>query len=86
LANSQFPVDVPQTKADKKSFFTVGLRNSPCTKNKTCDGPNGTKFAASVNNISMALPSAARLQSYFFKKSNGVFTTDFPSFPLHPFI
>ncbi|KAJ4835861.1 Lactose Permease [Turnera subulata] len=84
LANSQFPADVPQT-VDKKFYFTVGLGNSPCPKNQTCQGPNGTKFAASVNNISMALPSTALLQSYFFKKSNGVFTTDFPSFPLHPF-
>ncbi|XP_011032272.1 PREDICTED: laccase-2-like [Populus euphratica] len=84
LANSQFPVNVPQT-VDKTFFFTVGLGNSPCPKNQTCQGPNGTKFAASVNNISMALPSTALLQSYFFKKSNGVFTSDFPSSPLHPF-
>lgn len=84
LANSRFPVNVPQT-ADKKFFFTVGLGNSPCPKNQTCQGPNGTKFSASVNNISMALPSSALLQSYFFKKSNGVYTSDFPSFPLHPF-
>ncbi|KAL3580993.1 hypothetical protein D5086_018828 [Populus alba] len=84
LANSRFPVNVPQT-VDKKFFFTVGLGNSPCPKNQTCQGPNGTKFAASVNNISMALPSSALLQSYFFKKSNGVYTSGFPSFPLHPF-
>ncbi|KAJ6670633.1 LACCASE [Salix viminalis] len=84
LASSQFPVNVPQT-ADKKFFFTVGLGNSPCPKNQTCQGPNGTKFSASVNNISMVLPSSALLQSYFFKKSNGVYTSDFPSSPLHPF-
>ncbi|XP_061958363.1 laccase-2-like isoform X2 [Populus nigra] len=84
LANSQFPVNVPQT-VEKKFFFTVGLGNSMCPKNQTCQGPNGTKFSASVNNISMALPSTALLQSYFFKKSNGVYTSDFPSSPLHPF-
>ncbi|KAK4273391.1 hypothetical protein QN277_021804 [Acacia crassicarpa] len=75
---------VPQT-VDKSFFFTVGLGSSPCPKNQTCQGPNGTKFAASVNNISFAMPSTAILQSYYSRKSNGVFTTDFPSRPLIPF-
>uniref|UniRef100_A0A6N2L1G0 Laccase n=1 Tax=Salix viminalis TaxID=40686 RepID=A0A6N2L1G0_SALVM len=79
LASSQFPVNVPQT-ADKKFFFTETAR-----ARKIRPVTNGTKFSASVNNISMALPSSALLQSYFFKKSNGVYTSDFPSFPLHPF-
>ncbi|KAJ7977858.1 Laccase [Quillaja saponaria] len=84
LANVQYPAKVPLA-VDKSFFFTVGLGNSPCPKNQTCQGPNGTKFAASVNNISFALPTAAILQSYFFGKSNGVFATDFPSTPLFPF-
>lgn len=84
LANSQFPANVPKT-VDKQFFFTIGLGSSPCPKNQTCQGPNGSKFAASVNNISFTLPTTALLQSYFFKKSNGIFTTDFPSFPLMPF-
>ncbi|KAK8649629.1 hypothetical protein V6N13_139297 [Hibiscus sabdariffa] len=84
LATTKFPANVPQ-KVEKKFFFTVGLGSNPCPKNQTCQGPNGTKFAASMNNISFALPSTALLQSYFFSKSNGVFTTDFPDFPLHPF-
>ncbi|XP_028791405.1 laccase-17-like [Neltuma alba] len=75
---------VPQT-VDKSFFFTVGLGSSPCPKNQTCQGPNGTKFAASVNNISFAMPTTAMLQSYYSRKSNGVFTTDFPSRPLIPF-
>lgn len=84
LNSRQYPAQVPQT-VQKRFFFTVGLGNSPCSKNQTCQGPNGTKFAASVNNVSFALPSTALLQSYFFKKSNGVFTTDFPATPLRPF-
>ncbi|CAI9106822.1 OLC1v1006050C2 [Oldenlandia corymbosa var. corymbosa] len=85
LANSQFPANVPKT-VDKKFFFTVGLGTNPCPKNQTCQGPtNRTKFAASVNNISFAMPTTALLQSYFFGKSNGVFTADFPSAPLMPF-
>ncbi|XP_059300544.1 laccase-2-like [Lycium ferocissimum] len=85
LASAKFPANVPQ-KVDKHFFFTVGLGSNPCPKNQTCQGPNNSsKFAASVNNVSMILPTTALLQSYFFKKSNGIYTSDFPSFPLMPF-
>ncbi|PON48202.1 Laccase [Parasponia andersonii] len=84
LANDKFPAKVPQT-VQKSFFFTVGLGSNPCPQNETCQGPNGTKFSATVNNISFALPSRALLQSYFYGKSNGVYTTDFPSFPLVQF-
>ncbi|XP_010920540.1 laccase-10 [Elaeis guineensis] len=84
LANAQFPANVPQT-VDKRFYFTVGLGTSPCPKNQTCQGPNGTKFAASVNNISFALPSTALLQAHFLGQSKGVYTTDFPSNPPFPF-
>lgn len=80
LASAKFPANVPQ-KVDRKFFFTVGLGTSPCPKNTTCQGPNGTKFAASVNNISFVLPSVALLQAHFFGQSNGVYTTDFPTNP-----
>lgn len=81
LANAQFPANVPQT-VHRRFFFTVGLGTSPCPQNQTCLGPNNnTKFSASVNNISMALPSTAILQAYFFNRSNGVYTTDFPPNP-----
>ncbi|KAK1298563.1 Laccase-17 [Acorus calamus] len=74
------------TNIDKRFFFTVGLGTSPCPKNHTCQGPNGTKFAASVNNVSFALPTTTDLlQAYFFGKSAGVYKTNFPIDPLHPF-
>ncbi|MCD7454203.1 Lactose Permease [Datura stramonium] len=85
LASEKFPANVPRS-VDKHFFFTVGLGSNPCPKNQTCQGPNNSsKFAASVNNVSMILPTTALLQSYFFKKSNGVYTSDFPSVPLVPF-
>ena len=85
LASAEFPANVPQT-VEKKFFFAIGLGTNPCPKNQTCQGPNNSsKFAASINNLSFALPTKALLQSHFFGKSNGVYTTDFPSFPLHPF-
>ncbi|XP_038701728.1 laccase-17-like [Tripterygium wilfordii] len=85
LASPQYPANVPQT-VDKNFFFTIGLGTNPCPKNQTCQGPNNsTKFSASVNNISMILPSTALLQTHFFGKSNGVYATDFPSKPIIPF-
>lgn len=84
LASAKFPAAVPH-KVDRKFFFTMGLGTRPCPKNTTCQGPNGTKFTASVNNVSFTLPSTAMLQAYFSGQSNGVFTTDFPANPPMPF-
>ncbi|XP_062095609.1 laccase-17-like [Humulus lupulus] len=84
LNSAKFPANVPKT-VDKKFFFTVGLGTSPCPKNTTCQGPNGQRFAASVNNVSFVLPSVALMQSYFTGKSAGVYSTDFPAVPVQPF-
>ncbi|XP_016488014.2 laccase-4-like [Nicotiana tabacum] len=80
LANAKFPANVPK-KVDKRFFFTVGLGLNPCPKNQTCQGPNNTKLAASVNNVSFVQPNVALLQSHFFNQSKGVYTTDFPINP-----
>lgn len=64
LANAQYLANVPQT-IDRKFFYTVGLGSNPCPKNRTCQGPKGSKFAASIN-ISFVNPTTALLQSYFF--------------------
>ncbi|XP_058739648.1 laccase-17-like [Vicia villosa] len=84
LANAQFPANVPQ-KVDKHFFFTVGQGTKPCNKNQTCQGPNGTMFAASVNNISFTMPTTALLQAHYLGQLNGTYTPDFPSTPLNPF-
>lgn len=85
LANSKFPANVPQ-KPDRKFFFTIGLGTNPCPANTTCSGPtNKTMFAAAINNVSFVMPSTAILQSYFSGQSNGVYTTNFPTNPVHPF-
>ncbi|KAG8376916.1 hypothetical protein BUALT_Bualt09G0113900 [Buddleja alternifolia] len=84
LNNPKYTARVPQI-VDKRFFFTIGLGSSPCPQNSTCQGPNGTKFAAAINNVSFALPTTAMLQAYFFKNSNGVYKTDFPTYPRSPF-
>uniref|UniRef100_A0A8I6XR27 Plastocyanin-like domain-containing protein n=1 Tax=Hordeum vulgare subsp. vulgare TaxID=112509 RepID=A0A8I6XR27_HORVV len=47
LATKQYPAAVPQS-VDRRFFFTIGLGTLPCPKNMTCQGPNGTQFAAAV--------------------------------------
>ncbi|KAK4377653.1 hypothetical protein RND71_003949 [Anisodus tanguticus] len=84
LASSKFPAKVPQN-VDKRFFFTVGLGTNPCDKNQTCQGPNGTKFAASINNVSFVQPTTALLQSHFFGQSKGVYSPYFPVNPLNWF-
>ncbi|XP_074341580.1 laccase-17-like [Apium graveolens] len=85
LASAKFPANVPKN-IDKQFFFTVGLGTSPCgTKNQTCQGPNGTRFAASINNISFVMPTTSLLQSHFFGQSNGVYNPNFPVSPSHWF-
>ncbi|GAB2274397.1 Laccase-17 [Dionaea muscipula] len=86
LASPRYPANVPRT-VDQQFFFTIGLGTNPCPKNRTCQGPtNATRFAASVNNISFALPTTTSLlQAHFSAKSNGIYTTDFPRSPLVQF-
>ncbi|GAB4833837.1 Laccase-17 [Ancistrocladus abbreviatus] len=84
LASPQFPANVPQ-KVDRHFFFTVGLGANPCDQNQTCQGPNGTKFAASINNVSFILPTTALLQAHYSGQSNGVYSPYFPISPLIPF-
>ncbi|KAK1298562.1 Laccase-17 [Acorus calamus] len=81
LNKSQVPTNI-----DKRFFFTVGLGTSPCPNNNTCQGPNGMKFAASVNNISYVLPNTTTLlQTHFSGKLRRAYAPDFPTSPLHPF-
>ncbi|XP_021732559.1 laccase-12-like [Chenopodium quinoa] len=65
-------------------LFTVGLGLQQCPpgfSSSQCQGPNGTRFAASMNNVSFVLPSNwSLLQAHKFGIP-GVFTTDFPAQP-----
>ncbi|KAJ7961444.1 Laccase [Quillaja saponaria] len=84
LSHLSVPANVPQ-KVDREFFFTIGLGTSSCKHNQTCQGPNGTMFATSVNNISFAMPTTALLQAHFLGQSHGIYTPDFPVSPLTQF-
>ncbi|XP_068315636.1 laccase-15-like [Pyrus communis] len=78
LADKNHPVDVPH-KITTLLFFTLSVNMLPCP-NSSCAGPNGTRIAASVNNISFVNPTIDILQAYYYHV-NGVFGTRFPNFP-----
>ncbi|KAJ4839803.1 Laccase-3 [Turnera subulata] len=79
-------VNVP-TVIDESLFFTVGLGLINCTNPNSprCQGPNGTRFAASMNNVSFVPPRRNSLMQAYYQGQPGVFTTDFPPVPPVPF-
>ena len=81
LADDNHPVHVP-LNISTQLMFTVSVNTFPCSTN-SCQGPNGSRLAASVNNISFEFPSIDILQAYY-NHISGVYGDQFPSFP--PFI
>ncbi|KAG0503235.1 hypothetical protein HPP92_003307 [Vanilla planifolia] len=80
---SPAPVQIP-SPVDNHLFVTVGLGLFNCPRNKRCGGPNGTRFAASMNNFSFVLPSRTSLlqaAELGGPAATGVFTADFPASP-----
>ncbi|KAE8689628.1 Laccase-5 [Hibiscus syriacus] len=80
---SQQKVEVP-TDIDESLFFTVGLGlNCPPNFHKRrCQGPNGNRFTASMNNFSFVLSrNFSLLQAHQQGIPGGGFTTDFPGAP-----
>lgn len=71
----------PTLKPDYKMFVTFGLGLVPCGSNATCAGPNGLRFAASMNNESFVFPAKLSMLQAFFSNVSGIYTTDFPSQP-----
>ncbi|XP_071710820.1 laccase-12-like [Rutidosis leptorrhynchoides] len=73
------------TQIDENLFITAGLGLQKCppkARARNCQGPiNGTRFTASMNNVSFVLPSNFSLLQAHHHKIPGVFTTDFPAKP-----
>lgn len=82
LATNDHPINVP-LKMSTKLYFTLSINTFPCD-NGTCLGPNNSRFAASVNNISFVAPRVDILEAYY-RGINGVFGDNFPSVPPLPF-
>ncbi|KAK1415449.1 hypothetical protein QVD17_31230 [Tagetes erecta] len=72
------------TKIDHNLFITMGLGINQCppkTRARNCQAPNGTRFTASMNNVSFVLPSNISILEAYRQGIPGVFTTDFPAKP-----
>ncbi|CAI0449723.1 unnamed protein product [Linum tenue] len=80
LADKKHPVDVPQ-KADTNLYFTLSMNAVPCPAGATCAGPNGARLAASVNNVSLVLPTSMDVLGAYYRGIGGVYGDDFPSNP-----
>eukprot|EP00253_Pinus_taeda_P021543 PITA_21543 len=79
LANIEHPMYIPQT-VDENLFYTIGLGLFNCP-NQSCGGPNGTRFTASMNNISFVLLSTFSILQAHYLGRKGIFTTGFPDNP-----
>ncbi|XP_059626422.1 laccase-3-like [Cornus florida] len=73
-------VNVP-IKIDENLFFTVGLGFLNCNPGPRCQGPNNTRFAASMNNVSFVLPTRTSILQAYYQNIPGIFTTNFPPVP-----
>ncbi|KAJ8528415.1 hypothetical protein K7X08_022107 [Anisodus acutangulus] len=65
-------------------FFTVGLGLNNCPRgasSSSCQGPNGTRFTASMNNVSFVLQSNFSILQAHHQGIPGIFSTDFPAVP-----
>jgi laccase len=82
LADKDHPIDVPKT-IDEHMYITVSISDILCP-NKSCKGPLGNRFAASLNNVSFESPQIDILHAYY-DSIQGVYTTDFPDYPPYYF-
>jgi laccase len=78
LADDNHPVDVP-SNISTPLMFTVSVNTRACNNN-SCEGPNGARLSASLNNISFELPSIDILKAYY-NHISGVYGDKFPSVP-----
>nr|CAB3462820.1 unnamed protein product [Digitaria exilis] len=71
------------SRVDESLFFTVGVGLFNCSTGQSCGGPNNTRFAASINNVSFVLPSTVSILQahYHANTADEVFTDDFPANP-----
>ncbi|XP_038725045.1 laccase-15-like [Tripterygium wilfordii] len=79
LNSKDHPSSVP-VNITTQIVSTVSINSFPCQENHTCEGPNGTRLAASMNNITFTNPSIDILEAYY-KHIKGVYGENFPSFP-----
>ncbi|KAL2899243.1 Laccase-3 [Bienertia sinuspersici] len=77
LSKGKVPIEIHENL-----FFTINLGLINCSgPNFRCQGPNNTRFTASMNNVSFVLPKRNSILQALYQNTPGVFTTDFPPVP-----
>lgn len=88
LASKEHPIDVP-LKVKTHLLTTIAVNTLPCPSqsnvSSTCEGPNGTRFAASMNNISFIRPLSVDILEAYYYSIKGVYRKNFPKFPPYVF-
>ncbi|KAK2445596.1 laccase-15 [Trifolium repens] len=79
----RFSYGVPK-KINIHMISTISINTFPCPTNQSCEGPNGTNLAASMNNISFQNNNIDILEAYYYH-IHGVYKKGFPSFPPYIF-
>ncbi|CAN6233438.1 unnamed protein product [Urochloa humidicola] len=80
LATKEHPVVVP-AHVDERMVVAVAINTLPCGPNKTCEGPGGSRFSASLNNVSFVAPSSFDVLDAYYYSVRGVYEPDFPNKP-----
>ncbi|ONH90329.1 hypothetical protein PRUPE_8G046900 [Prunus persica] len=79
LANEHHPIDVP-IKITNRLVFAVSINTFPCSNN-SCAESNGTRLAASMNNISFVSPKTIDILEAYYYHIHGIYKKGFPDFP-----
>ncbi|XP_050363765.1 laccase-15 [Argentina anserina] len=83
----EFKEPIPRT-ITRRIITTTSINTFPCQgnqTNQTCQGPNGTRFAASLNNISFVEPNTVDILEAYYYYIHGVFKKGFPPYPPYKF-
>lgn len=84
LASEDHPINVPKN-ITTQLITTVSVNTLPCIVNGTCQGPNGTRFSSSMNNISFTFPSSTDILQAYYGHVKGVYGDHFPEYPPYVF-
>ncbi|XP_021720968.1 laccase-3-like [Chenopodium quinoa] len=77
LSKGRVPLEIHENL-----FFTINLGLINCSgPSFRCQGPNNTRFTASMNNVSFVFPKRNSIMQALYQNTPGVFTTDFPPVP-----
>lgn len=75
LYSGQVPIQISH-----RILTTISLNLLMCPQN-SCAGPNGSRIAASMSNISFVTPSHVDILKAYYLHIKGVYGTRFPDFP-----